>query len=360
MKILLLIVSLFISLAGENFAQVTLTMSNGQQLDAKTFQFDVYIRANTGSYTIKSYQAALTFNQSIINGTLSFNYVANSSALSNPPQTGIGVVTDGGDSHKELTFGSDVSNFTVGNTDELLGTFTLVSQNNFGSATPDIKWDFSDTYQTKLLDSNGDPITGGTFNDLSYSGALPVELTSFTASANNSGVNLTWKTATEVNNYGFEVERMTEGSSNSDWTKVGFVQGSGNSNSPKSYGFTDNNVSGGAKFLYRLKQKDIDGSFEYSDTVEVTLTAQYALYQNYPNPFNPTTTIKFDLPQAARVSLIVYNILGQKVMTLVNNETLSAGIHSVPFNGINLASGTYIYRLQTDKYVQIRKMILLK
>jgi Secretion system C-terminal sorting domain len=189
---------------------------------------------------------------------------------------------------------------------------------------------------------------------------LPVQLSSFTASANNNSVNLTWNTATEVNNYGFDVQRMTEGSPNSDWTKVGFVAGSGNSNSPKTYSFTDNNLTGGTKFLYRLKQTDIDGSFEYSDTVEVTVAAQYALYQNYPNPFNPTTIIKFDIPQASRVSLIIYNILGAKVATLVNNESLSAGLHSATFDGRSLASGTYIYRLQAGNYVQIKKMLLLK
>ena len=86
---------------------------------------------------------------------------------------------------------------------------------------------------------------------------------------------------------------------------------------------------------------------------------QYTLYQNYPNPFNPTTTIKFDLPQAAEVKLAIYNILGEKVVTLADGF-LEEGFHSVVFDAKNLASGTYIYRLQTSGFVQTKKMVLMK
>ena len=188
---------------------------------------------------------------------------------------------------------------------------------------------------------------------------LPVELSAFCASLSQNNVCLNWKTATEVNNNGFEVQRKSD-APNSDWTKVGFLEGNGNSNSPKDYTYVDKNLTSGTKFIYRLKQIDNDGKFQYSKEVEVEVVPkQYTLYQNYPNPFNPTTTIKFDLPQATEVNLTVYNILGEKVLTLINGMQ-EAGYHSVMFNASNLASGTYIYRLQSHNFVQTKKMLLVK
>ncbi len=165
-----------------------------------------------------------------------------------------------------------------------------------------------------------------------------------------------------MNNNGFEVERAVGGQKSevSSWEKVGFVEGHGNSNSPKEYTYTDKNLTGGTKFVYRLKQIDNDGKYEYSKEVDVEVVpASYKLNQNYPNPFNPTTNIKYDLPEASRVVLNIYNIIGQQVASLVNG-TIEAGFHSVTFDGSNLPSGTYIYRLQTNNFVQTKKMVLLK
>ena len=207
--------------------------------------------------------------------------------------------------------------------------------------------------------------SSSTIHTVSFSNqdaALPVELSSFTVLANLNNVNLSWKTETEVNNNGFEVERgiRSQKSGVSNWEKVGFVQGAGNSNSPKEYSFTDKNLTGGTKFVYRLKQIDNDGRYQYSKEVEVeVIPKQFALYQNYPNPFNPVTEIKYNLPEASRVVLNVYNIIGQQVASLVNGN-IDAGFHSVTFDGSNLPSGTYIYRLQTGNFVQTKKMVLLK
>ena len=185
---------------------------------------------------------------------------------------------------------------------------------------------------------------------------FPVELTSFTAVVINETVQLNWETATEVNNYGFDIERKTEGS----WHKIGFVAGNGNSNSPKEYSFIDKNPYGGSSFVYRLKQIDNDGAYEYYNEVEVDLVpGGYELFQNYPNPFNPSTNIKFSLPEDARVSIKVYDILGSLVDEIVNKE-FKAGYHQVEFDASSYKSGIYFYRLEAENFVQTKKMNFLK
>lgn len=222
-----------------------------------------------------------------------------------------------------------------------------------------------------------DLITNG-FSEFIFSSPdqpLPVELVSFTAKVKSSAVHLQWETATEVNNYGFEVERSnaaeTMNASSTQgrtWQKIGFVEGNGNSNSPKSYSFTDRNASAG-KYIYRLKQVDTDGAFDYSDEVAVDLgtPAQFSLSQNYPNPFNPSTLVQYAVPVQSVVVLEIYDITGTRVAQPVN-ALHEPGSYSALFNltDLNLASGTYIYRLSaTDMsgnimYSAINKMLLLK
>ena len=174
----------------------------------------------------------------------------------------------------------------------------------------------------------------------------------------DSGVKLKWRTETEVSNYGFEILRSAQ--NDIAWSKLGFVEGHGNSNSPKDYSFTDNKVTGG-KYSYRLKQIDTDGKFEYSKVVEVDLGSptKFELSQNYPNPFNPTTTIKFSLPQSGNVKLIIYNLLGEQVAELFNGFK-EAGVHTINFYASELNSGLYIYKLEANEFVQSRKMTLIK
>jgi hypothetical protein len=198
---------------------------------------------------------------------------------------------------------------------------------------------------------------------------LPVELSTFTAKANKLGVQLNWSTATEVNNYGFNVERRPEtgnGNAAESWVKVGFVKGNGNSNSPKSYSFVDNNPLTGT-VEYRLKQIDNDGSFEYSNKVEIKFNSprQYHLSDNYPNPFNPVTTIKYSVAKKSLVSLKVYDILGRKVKTLEKNK-LNPGKYTIRFHSGDLASGLYIYKLSAKPvnggktFTSAKEMVLLK
>lgn len=206
------------------------------------------------------------------------------------------------------------------------------------------------------------------------SSVLPVELTSFTASLNNSAVVLNWSTATEVDNFGFDVEsrfvkedengRNGERGRLSEWNKIGFVHGHGNSNSPKEYAFKDKNPEVGI-LQYRLKQIDTDGAFEYSKTVEVNFNVPlfFVLYQNYPNPFNPSTNIQYTIGNAGLVTLKVYNLIGNEVATLVNARQ-EAGSYSVQFyaseENLNFSSGVYLYRLESGSFVSTKKFILIK
>jgi N-acetylneuraminic acid mutarotase len=190
---------------------------------------------------------------------------------------------------------------------------------------------------------------------------IPVELTSFTASASEGVVELSWITATETNNKGFEVQRSSSG----EFETIAFVEGHGTTTESQAYSYTDRNVSVGS-YSYRLKQIDFDGSFDYSDIVEVDVPAPavFALEQNYPNPFNPTTAISFKLKVDSKVSLKVFDVLGQEVATLVNTN-YAAGSHKVDFDASRLNSGVYLYRLEAtgvdgSSFMDVKKMILTK
>jgi|SRR5690554_1312344 len=190
---------------------------------------------------------------------------------------------------------------------------------------------------------------------------VPVELTSFTASVVDNGVVLNWKTATETNNYGFEIERK----SNGVYDKIGFVNGFGTTTEPKNYTFADTELADG-NYTYRLKQIDYDGSFSYSNEVNVDYTSpkEFGLSQNYPNPFNPVTRIEFSLAVDSKVTLTVFNILGEKVATLVNGN-LPAGVQNINFDASNLNSGVYFYRIDAagidgQSFSKTMKMILTK
>jgi len=199
------------------------------------------------------------------------------------------------------------------------------------------------------------------WDDLCLGQVIPVELTSFTAIGSTNQVELNWTTATELNNNGFQIER----SNGSEYRTVGFVAGHGTSTNVHNYTFVDQNVEAGS-YSYRLKQIDLDGTFEYSNTIEVEVLGlrEFALGQNYPNPFNPSTTINFSLAVDSKVSLKVFNVLGQEVASLVNGQ-MSAGSQKISFDASSLNSGVYFYRLDADgidgqKFSSTKKMILTK
>ncbi|MFQ3607894.1 MAG: 5'-nucleotidase C-terminal domain-containing protein [Chloroherpetonaceae bacterium] len=189
------------------------------------------------------------------------------------------------------------------------------------------------------------------------SNSLPVELTAFSATSVREGVKLEWQTASEQNNDRFEIERSLD---RTTFAVVGTVRGAGTTTEAQSYAFVDNTAQNG-KFYYRLKQVDFDGTVNYSNIVEVVKEkpTTFELAQNYPNPFNPATTINYQLPTSALVTLKVYDVVGREVATLVNARQ-EAGRYDVRFNGSSLSSGVYFYRLQAGSFVETKKMMLVK
>ncbi len=187
---------------------------------------------------------------------------------------------------------------------------------------------------------------------------LPVELTSFTASLNGEFASLIWKTATEKNNSGFEIQRKTGDS----WEKISFVQGHGTTTKENTYTFKDNISKLQSDVIYyRLKQVDFDGAYKYSSEVMVskTMPSDFSLMQNFPNPFNPTTQIHYSVPRNTHVLLKVYDSDGSEVATLIN-ENQEAGNYTLSFNASNLASGVYFYTINAGSFTDTKKMILMK
>ena len=206
---------------------------------------------------------------------------------------------------------------------------------------------------------DGKEILQGTKVALPELGPLPVELTSFTASALAGKINLNWTTASEINNSGFEIERSLDGNT---FFAVGFIRGNGTTTEPKSYSFTDEfEYNATQSIYYRLKQVDYDGSVSYSDIVSVVieLPIEYALGQNYPNPFNPSTKIKYSVPQNGLVLIVVYDLTGQEVATLLN-EVKEPGNYELDFSVIGLSSGVYFYKMTSNNFSQVKKMSILK
>lgn len=187
---------------------------------------------------------------------------------------------------------------------------------------------------------------------------LPIELSSFTATIKNRDVTLNWRTSSEFNNYGYELERATV---NNAYSEIGFVSGKGTVNTSSEYYFDDKNLTTG-RYNYRLKQIDFNGNYKYynlQNEVMIGLPDKFSLHQNFPNPFNPVTKIRYDIPVSGNVSVKIYDNIGREVKSIVN-EFKDAGYYTVEFNGSNLPSGIYYYKLETGNFTATRKMVLIK
>jgi hypothetical protein len=309
-----------------------------------------------------SYNRAGGFIGSVLSATVSNCYSIGSATLNGGSTSGGFIALNSSGTVSNSFWDTQAS----GNASSAAGTGKTTTQMKTQSTFTDAGWDFDAVWELiggnyPRLQNNSDP-------------ALPVELISFTAISTGQSVELKWSTATEMNNYGFEVERkgLVHRSTGSfsqsadepmnQWLGIKFVEGSGTTNAPKEYSFTDKNLSAG-KYSYRLKQIDRDGKFSYSQAVEVTVGIVphvFALEQNYPNPFNPGTTIGFTLQTTGMTTLKIYDAIGREVATLVN-ENLDAGVyHQKTFDASKLSSGIYIAKLSSNGNNQIRKLTVIK
>ena len=237
------------------------------------------------------------------------------------------------------------------------------------------------TFYSKMVDEQRWYLTGAQTLSQGFvlftdnAGGVPVELVSFTAESVDNGVQIKWTTASELNNLGFEIERRTD---DENWRTIGFVEGKGTTTEIQNYYYADDLYGvNESKFYYRLKQIDFNGKYEYSDEVEVIkIPSSFSLEQNYPNPFNPSTKIKFTIPtppsssplvkgrnEVGFVTLKVYDVLGNEIATLVNEEKL-AGEYEVEFNTSSInhhpSSGIYFYQLNSGEFIQTKKMLMIK
>ena len=385
MKKLTMILSAILLFAGTIFPQVTTILTIGNQETIGTnFFFDVYLKTSptSDSLFLGNADFVLTFDAGNFNSpTLTLEgdpfsgafctfvprLVAGTAGTRELYSNGIGTTIlngnrliinlDGANATTTGFFNNRVARIDNNSFTHRLGRFRVSGISNTNGFM-NLQWETS-----SLIVRTINPVT---FNESPTTvqvesipnTPLPVELTSFTAEYKNSAVTLNWKTATETNNVGFDLEKRVN---ESEWTKISFIEGHGNSNSPKEYNYTDKDLfANGSKFQYRLKQIDTDGQFEYSDIVEVEVVpTQYDLSQNYPNPFNPTTTIRFSLPQAEQLKINLYNMLGELVKTLADG-TYEIGYHKILVDAASLPSGTYVYRIESPGFVQVKKMVLLK
>jgi hypothetical protein len=187
---------------------------------------------------------------------------------------------------------------------------------------------------------------------------VPVELTSFSYLILEGKIKLEWQTATELNNLGFEIQKLSN--EFSKWYTIGFVRGNGTTSDITDYSFIDDSPLL-EKNKYRLKQVDYDGAYKFSEeiTVDYIIPSSFKLGQNYPNPFNPSTKISWQSPVGSRQTLKIYDALGKEVATLVD-EFKPAGTYEVEFDANKLSSGVYFYKLTIDNFSSIKKLLLIK
>jgi len=198
--------------------------------------------------------------------------------------------------------------------------------------------------------------------------SLPVELSSFTATAGDRQVTLKWITESEVDNMGFHVYRSLVEHGTYERISSELIAGAGNSSTKQTYSFIDRDVVNGITYWYKLEDISIYGTSMMHGPISVKpslkepselLPDTYSLGQNYPNPFNPTTVIPFDLPEKTCVNLVLIDVLGNEVKEITTGEYV-AGHHEIELNAADLATGIYFYKIEANGFVDVRKMVVVR
>ena len=225
----------------------------------------------------------------------------------------------------------------------------------------------SGTILSGVFTSGGDFYTLGDAAGAGADNSLPVELSAFEATPDFDKVDLNWTTSSELKNLGFNIYR--KGSENTDWVAVNeeIIPGKGTYSAESNYSYTDKNVVAGHTYSYKLESVSYDGAVtvEQIIKIDVPVPQEYALFKNYPNPFNPTTHIKFQVPEYSTVTIVIYDISGREVKTLINKTGYDAGKYEVTWNATDnfenkVASGMYFYRFSAGAFNKMGRMILLK
>lgn len=381
---------LFLSLlmfAEMNYSQQYVCTIGNQTLNTldSTIYFDLYIRTTVASDTIflASSNWYLRFNKSnfinmyiqVLDGfTTNFiNRNGTDCSIFYTPTAMFSMDStmyldiSGPDPSTETQFSQRVARISNRTFTHRVGRFQIGKVKNFAG------YFFGLTWRSGLYaPSVGSYQTSPPFNIIQLTGSteaidpnlpLPVILAEFNSQVFKNNVKLYWKTTEEINNAGFFIERKLI--SASEWTTSGSVTGHGTSNTAHDYVFEDKNLNTGI-YKYRLKQTDYNSNFEYFNlNTDVTIgkPKAFSMSQNYPNPSNPVSKISFELPYDSKVSILVYDILGKEVQKLIE-EDKTAGFYSVTFDGTNLASGVYFYRISTaggpSNFIKTMKMILIK
>ena len=310
--------------AGRIFFRSDVQINNGGMIDAGsgTIEFQGNVSANSGSSFVPG------------TSTVIFNGAGDQSVSGNLQFSDLIVETAG-----VLTFGGDIS---------VTGSVFLSEQS------------------TVIVESGSSFQVSGS---ISGSGkfinenALPVQMSSLVASVAEADIILNWRTATELNNAGFFVERRTvmgDGIVAPMFRRLGFVPGSGTSTSPRDYTFADRSLAAG-RYVYRISPIDRDGTLQRSSEVEVALEvpSRSDLQANYPNPFNPSTVISFRVAEAGPIRLSVVDLAGREIALLLD-DVRPAGSHSVSWNAAGNPSGTYYARMDLRGRTWVRPLLLLK
>ena len=191
--------------------------------------------------------------------------------------------------------------------------------------------------------------------------ALPVELTTFDATTDGSSMMLRWETASEVDNTGFEVQHRAPDAVPDAWANAGFVEGNGNTTESKQYSYRLDDLAPGTH-TFRLKQMDRDGSFDYSESVEidVQMATAFELEAPYPNPFRQQATLALRVAESQHVDIVAYNQLGQHVVTLHGGDLEPNTKHLFRLAGQRLASGMYFIRIQGEAFNATERITLVR
>jgi hypothetical protein len=380
-RFVLLLAVLLLGVADQGISQAFTCTIQNQSVNAGVFSFDIYIvRTGTALYLGTS-DFVLTFNSANFNspvalvkqlgvpgGRIETFYAGGADIISGNRVVlnlaGPAILSQANFDSRVLV----VSNVAPG---DLVASVSVSGITN-GAGTMGLTWRSASPNNTVVQNYQAtspwnllDVTSNGTYTNPSNQ-QLPIQLVSFNVNVLSSdGVELLWSTASEINNYGFYVQRSADAKT---FTTLpgSFQPGHGTTIEHHDYSYTDA-TAGDVQYFYRLEQVDRDGTITYSESKEAGGTTgvkeqkptEFALQQNYPNPFNPTSVIEYSLPSSSHVLLELYNLLGQKIATLVN-DVKAPGFYQVQVDGANLASGVYIYRLTAGQKTFVRKMALVK